>query len=222
MDEEARRLQAVNRGDGAAPSTNRAKRIRDKFIASSVLMGHAITTWVEDFTMIPVELLEDQGIRVGSQIGKKLLGLEDEIVVQDEEIVTQLTQARQDEEEYSPEWIEEMEKMMSAYDKKKEIARGFDRPSFVLEGFECPDPFASQQTQPTDMAGGSGTTNNDDTAQDDPVGAADQGGDMPIQDQIGSDILITQQEMLGARVEKPSRLHRSGAATEVCTKKIND
>ena len=146
MDEEARRLQAVNRGDGAAPSTNRAKRIRDKFIASSVLMGHAITTWVEDFKMIPVELLEDQGIRVGSQIGKKLLGLEDEIVVQDEEIVTQLTQARQDEEEYSPEWIEEMEKMMSAYDKKKEIARGFDRPSFVLEGFECPDPFASQQT----------------------------------------------------------------------------
>ena len=53
------------------------------------------------------------------------------------------------------------------------------------------------------MAGGSGTTNNDDTAQDESVGAADQGGDMPIQDQIGSDIPDnTAGDASGARVEK--------------------
>ena len=96
------------------------------------------------FQIDTVELLEDQCIRVGSQIGKKLLGLEEEREVHDEEIVTQLTQAREDEEEYSPEWIAEMEKMMAAYDKKKTITRGFDRPLFVLDGFDCPDPFATQ------------------------------------------------------------------------------
>ena len=46
------------------------------------------------FQIDTVELLEDQCIRVGSQIGKKLLGLEEEREVHDEEIVTQLTQAR--------------------------------------------------------------------------------------------------------------------------------
>ena len=75
--------------------------------------------------------MDDECLRVGSQIGKKLLGVEDDSVVEDEEIVTTLTQAKEDEEEYSPEWIAEMEKMMAAYDEKKTITRHFDsRPSY--------------------------------------------------------------------------------------------
>ena len=69
VDEEARRLEALNRGGGAGPSTNRAKRIRDKFIKSSTLLGYAISTLVDDFNMIPIELMEDDCVRVGSQIG---------------------------------------------------------------------------------------------------------------------------------------------------------
>ena len=142
-------------------------------------------------------------------------------MVQEEEIVTRLAQAREDEEQYSLEWIDEMEKMMAVYDKKKTIARGFDRPSLVLEGFECPHPFATQQTQRTDGAGGSGISNNDDTPKDEPLGAADQGWDIPMHEPIGSDIPdITAGDASGGGFEKPSSLHRSGAATEVCTKKL--
>ncbi|XP_042037393.1 uncharacterized protein LOC121783403 isoform X2 [Salvia splendens] len=96
---------------------------------------------------IPVELLDEGCFRVGSQIGRKLLGIPEEEEVGVDEITTTLTQAREDEEEYSPEWIDEMEKMMAAYDKKKTITTSFKRPSFVLDGFECPDPFGTQQTQ---------------------------------------------------------------------------
>ena len=115
--------------------------------------------------------------------------------------------------------------MTTAYEKKKKIARGFDRPSFVLEGFECPDPFATQQTQRTDCVGGSGINTNDDTPQDEPFGdhhgVADQGGDIPMHDPIGSDIPDnTAGDAIGAGLEKPSSLHTSGAANEVHTKNL--
>ena len=113
-DEEARRVDAVERGVSGTPSRYKAKRLRDRFVASSSLMGHAISRWVDDFKQIPIELLEDGCFRLGSQIGLKLLEMEDEKPVEDEEIVTTLTQAREDEEEYSPEWIAEMENMMQA------------------------------------------------------------------------------------------------------------
>ena len=71
-----------------------------------------------------------------------------------------LTQAMEDEEEYSPKWIAEMEKMMHAYDKKKTITRGFDGPSFVLDGFECPDPFATQEPQRAEGSGHGEDNNN--------------------------------------------------------------
>ena len=89
IDEEARRIEAVNRGGGGPHSRHRAKRIRDRFVASSVLIGHAISRWVDDFKQIHVELLDDQCFRVGSQIGMKLLGVEDEKTVEDEKIVWQ-------------------------------------------------------------------------------------------------------------------------------------
>ena len=208
LDAEARRVEALARGAGAAPSRHRAKRIRDKFVSSSVLLGHAISTWVDDFRMIPVELLEDECVRVGSQIGKKLLGLEED-VVEEADIVSRLTQAREDEEEYSQEWIQEMEKMMAAYDKKKTIIRSFDRPSFMLDGLECPDPFATQPTTETEGVVG-----------DHPV-VDDQGGDIPMSEPIGNDMTgIITEDAGGARHDKPSMMHTSGRAAEVRTNKL--
>lgn len=188
-DEETRRLESLNRGDGRAPSTHRAKRIRDRFVASSAFMARAVSTWLDDLKMIPVELLEDDCVRVGSQIGKKLLGIEEDTVVEDDEIVTRLTQARQDEEEYSPEWIAEMEKMMEAYDKKKTMARSFDRPSFALDGFECPDLFATQEPRRAEGSG-SGEVNNtvEETGQDARVD--DQAVNIPMPEPIGEAILF--------------------------------
>ena len=175
IDEEARRVDAVERGVSGTPSRYKAKRLRDRFVASSSLMGHAISRWVDDFKQIPIELLEDGCFRLGSQIGLKLLGMEDEKSVEDEKIVTTLTQAREDEEEYSPEWIAEMEKMMQAYDKKKTISRGFDRPSFVLDGFECPGPFATQEVQRAEgYCRGEENTNAEETG-DDGVGGEHEG-----------------------------------------------
>ncbi|XP_042049708.1 uncharacterized protein LOC121795270 isoform X2 [Salvia splendens] len=144
------RRTGVAGGDSSTTSTHRAKRLRDKFIASSSVLANAISIWLDDYKSIPEELLEDDCFRVGSQIGRKLLGITEQELQGDDEITTRLTQARLDEEEYSQDWIDEMEKMMAAYDKKKSIATGFTRPSFVLDGFDCPDPFA---TQPSPRAG---------------------------------------------------------------------
>ena len=75
----------------------------------------------------------------------------------------------------------------------------------------------------TGGAGGLGINNNDDTPQDEPFGAADQEGDIPMHEPIGSDIPditdITTGDASGAGLEKPSSLHTSAAATEVRTKK---
>lgn len=108
---------------------------------------------------IPIELLEDECIRVGSQRGKKLLGVEEDKPVEDEEIETRLTQAREDEEEFSPEWIEELEQLMKVYDKKKTITKRFDIPSFALDGFDCSEPFGTPVTQMGEGSGG-GHNNN--------------------------------------------------------------
>ena len=73
-------------------------------------------------------------------------------------------------------------------------------------------------SKPTDGAGGSGTTTNDNTAKDQPVGALVQPEDMPLQVEIISDIPDNRAvNDGGGRPEKPSSL----AATEVCTKKLN-
>ena len=63
-------------------------------------------------------------------MGKKLLRLADESVPTDEVIVETLTQPKEDEEEFNPEWI--AERMMQAYDKKLKIEDDFERPSFEL------------------------------------------------------------------------------------------
>ena len=46
-----------------------------------------------------------------------------------------LTQAKEDGEEYTPQWIAEIEKMMQPSDKKK-IDKDFERSLFILGGFE--------------------------------------------------------------------------------------
>ncbi|XP_042014818.1 uncharacterized protein LOC121762870 [Salvia splendens] len=153
-EKEVRKLEMSIRGEPAVPGGVGAYSFRKQFAASSTQMARAISAWLDDYNRIPEDLLDDVCFRAGSQIGKKLLGMEDQDAVADEEIVTRLTQARDDEEEFSPEWIVELETMMAAYDKKKTINKSTTRPSFVLDGFNCPDPFA---TQPSDGSGGSGT-----------------------------------------------------------------
>ena len=49
QEEEQRRLEGLNRRQGGGPSVNRAKRIRDRFIASSKKLAEAVVTWVDDF-----------------------------------------------------------------------------------------------------------------------------------------------------------------------------
>ena len=170
--------------DRPEPSRNREKHIRDEWIARVSQLAAAVEGWVDDFKKIPIKLMEESCFRLGTQMGKKQLGLADELVPTDEVIVETLTQAKEDEEEFNPEWIAAIERMMQAYDKKLKIEDDFERPSFELVpesgGNEHMDRFNSDDIgNGRDDARAEGHQGSDDVPEGDrPLSAAGETGPM--------------------------------------------
>ncbi|KAL1564504.1 hypothetical protein AAHA92_06834 [Salvia divinorum] len=125
--EKEREKAATSRVNG-----DESLKAMDELMDAGVRMASAITLFVEKLNVVPQNIREMKYFKIATSARRNLMGLSQEQPTENAKVVTNLTQAMHDDDIDNPHWIEAVEAMMIAFEKKSEIDRKEDIPSFSL------------------------------------------------------------------------------------------
>lgn len=114
--EECRKQQRDAKLQHGECSRKESSKLEDEWSAACARIADSIEDWIRRLKQLPADVMEEDRFKLAIKIGKKLLGVIEQNVSEDVDIGATLTQAKDQEEEYSTQWIADMEKMMQAYD----------------------------------------------------------------------------------------------------------